>query len=65
MDAIDLLILIRKNLDTNDEIHLTSPTMYNGTEYERKVSFAVFEECEKGIFKRFTVTVEDSIKPKF
>jgi len=64
MKAEELLKIIRKNLDDNEIVLQTSPIMYDPIELYTKVSFAVMENIEKGTFKRFTVTVEDHIKPK-
>ena len=63
MTAEDLLRIIRTSLDNNEEIEMTSPIMYDSNYMQYKVSFAVFEKTDKGILKRFTITIDDNIKP--
>lgn len=63
MTAANLLKIIRDNLDTHEEVEMTSLTMYDPNHWQYKVSFSVFEKTEKGVFKRFTITVDDNIKP--
>lgn len=64
MEALELLKIIRDNLDVNSKIELTSPTMYDKDHLERKVSFSVFEKNDVGVYKRFNVVIEDIFKPK-
>jgi hypothetical protein len=59
MEAIDLLKMIRETLDSNSEIELTSPTMYDPIKMQYKVSLAVMEKNEQGVYKSFMITVDD------
>lgn len=59
MEATDLLKIIRENLDSNSEIEMTSQTMYDPNKMQYKVSFAVMEKNEKGVYKSFVITVDD------
>jgi hypothetical protein len=60
MTALELLKKIRKKLSHKT----TSCTMYDFALMERKVAFAIFEEGKNGLYKKFTVTVEEFNEPK-
>jgi hypothetical protein len=59
MEAIDLLKIIRENLDNNSEVEMTSQIMYDPIKIQYKVSFAVMERNTQGIYKSFMITVDD------
>jgi hypothetical protein len=63
MDAQELLNIIKKSLANNPNI-ITSITTYDANDFEKKVSFSVLENSEKGLHKRFNITVEDYSKSK-
>ena len=58
MEAIDLLKIIRENLDNNSEVEMTSQIMYDPIKIQYKVSFAVMERNTQGIYKSFMITVD-------
>ena len=59
MNAEDVIMIIKKGLDNNEKIDLTSPNMYDPIELQNKVSFAIMENTIDGMYKKFMVTVED------
>lgn len=61
MEAKDLLILIKNNLESNPEIELISPIMYDPIKMEQKISLAIIEKNDKGSYKRFTITIDDHL----
>jgi hypothetical protein len=63
MNAKEFLQTIREFLNKNSEIELTSPTMYDPNKLEQKVSFIVFGKNELGIYKKFTITIEETAPP--
>jgi hypothetical protein len=60
MKALELLREIRRKIPAET----TSPAMYDFKLMERKVSFMVFDEGKSGLFKKFTVTVEEFDEPE-
>jgi hypothetical protein len=61
MEATDLIKIIRETLDKNSEIEMTSPLMYDEEKMQHKVSIAVMERNDIGVYKRFIITVDDVI----
>jgi len=59
MEAEELIINIRRNLDSDSEIYCTSMIMYDPDKLQDKVSIIVFDDTMER--KKFVVTVE-SIK---
>jgi hypothetical protein len=59
MEALEILKEIKKLF--GDKGELTSPTLYDPIKLEYKVSIAVMEGNTDGVFKRFTITVEDHL----
>jgi hypothetical protein len=60
MEARDLIKEIKELVESKGE--MTSPIMYDPIKLEYKVSIAIMEGNIDGVFKRFTITVDDHLK---
>ena len=69
-DATEVLQMLKNKIISAEEEKgtLVTPTMYDMEKMENKVSFAILERVDSspnaGVYKRFTVTVEDMGKLK-
>jgi hypothetical protein len=63
MTAKLLLRIFKALLDTNSGIKSTSTIMNDPNRLEKKVSFIATEKDELGIYKKFTITIEETAPP--
>ena len=57
--AVEILELVKKVLIENPELGEITPTMYDTVKFANKPSIGLFENTDKGLRLRFTITVED------
>jgi hypothetical protein len=62
MEATEILKLIRDTLDQHPDIGATTQILYCPDKMQYKVSFGILEKIGEGSYKRFTVTVDDTLK---
>jgi len=59
MEALELLKNFKKESEKIMGEDLITPIMYHQTDFEKDVSFAILAKNQKGLYKKFIISVKD------